>query len=355
MTEPGAYGFDWQLDDAVTGVHRSLEPLGALPHVAVRLDPDAPANEHEIVLDVELLNVDATSFRVIREQAGDDPERMAALISSIVAERGKLQNPLTGSGGVLVGRIAQAGAMSSTAGLPLGTRIVPLVSLIALPLRLDHVGPVDPSSTQVPATGRAVVTGRMPWALVPDDLPLDVALTACDVYPAAWHVRDRSRPGDHVLVLGAGHAGLLAAVAACDAVGPQGRVSVVDASTAALARLPQVAPAARAVRADATQASTVVAELAADGAGPADVTLVCTSAVGCEGTAILATSTHGVVLYFSTATSFHAAALGVDALSTTVNLVIPNGCTPDRAGYTLELLRTHPALLDSFRHRPPRS
>ena len=351
MTRAGAARFDWQLDPAVTGAHRSLEPLGALPHVAVRLDPDTPPNEHEALLDVELLNVDATSFAVIRSQAGADPERMADLLLAIVAERGKLQNPVTGSGGVLVGRVAHAGDRSPAAGLAPGTRVVPLVSLIALPLRLTTVGPVDTWSPQVPATGRAVTTGRMPLVVVPDDLPLDVALTACDVYPAAWHVRDRARPGDHVLVLGAGHAGLLAAVAAADAVGGSGRVSVVDASADALDRLSAVAPAARTVLADATRASAVVAALAADGAGPADVTLVCTSAAGCEGAAILATSPDGVVLYFSTATSFHAAALGVDALSTTVGLVIPNGCTPDRGGYTFDLLRAHPALLDAFRHR----
>jgi L-erythro-3,5-diaminohexanoate dehydrogenase len=350
VTSAAAARFDWQVDPTVTGAHRSLEPPGALPHVAARLDPDAAPNEHEALVEVELLNVDATSFAVIRAQSDGDPDRMAEAIRSIVADRGKLQNPVTGSGGVLLGRLAEAGVRSPAAGLAPGTLVVPLVSLIALPLRLVTVGPVDPSSPQVPASGRAVVTGRMPVVAVPEDLPVDVALTACDVYPAAWHVRDRARPGDHVLVLGAGHAGVLAAVAAGAAVGDTGRVSVVDTSAAALERLLVVAPRSRPLLADATRASEVVASLAADGGGPADVTLVCTSAAGCEGTAILATSPDGVVLYFSTATSFHAAALGVDALSTTVRLVIPNGCTPDRAGYTFDLLRSHPALLEAFRH-----
>ncbi len=351
MTPPGTTGFDWQLDPAVTGAHRSLEPIGALPHVALRLDADTPPNAYETALDVELLNVDATSYAVIREHARADPGLMADEINGIVGERGKMQNPVTGSGGVLVGRVVSAGELSSAVAVPAGTRVVPLVSLIALPLRLYSVGPLDPWSPQVPVTGRAVMTGRMPWVELPDDLPLDVALTACDVYPVAWHVRDQAGPGDHVLVLGAGHAGLLAAVAATAAAGADGRVSVVDASAAALERLAVVAPAARGVHADATRASAVVAALAADGGWPADVTLVCTSATGCEGSAILATAQDGVVLYFSTATSFHAAALGVDAVRTTVRLQIPNGCTPDRAGYTLELLRAQPALLDAFRHR----
>jgi L-erythro-3,5-diaminohexanoate dehydrogenase len=344
--------FSWQLDDAVTGGHRSMEPAGALPHLATRLDADAPLGAHEAFLDVELLNIDATSYRVIRDRAGADPVRMAALVREVVADRGKLQNPWTGSGGVLVGRVDEAGDLSPVTGMAIGSRVVPLVSLIALPLRLDDVGPVDPSTPQVPARGRAVVTGRMPVAEVPDDLPLDVALTAFDVYPVAWHVRDRARPGDHVLVLGAGHAGLLAAAAGTEQVGPVGRVTVVDTSEAALGRLVTVAPGARAVRADATDAAAVVRALDDDGAGPSDLTLVCASAAGCEGTAILTTAPDGTVLFFSTATTFPAAALGVDALGTTVSLVIPNGCTPDRGGYTLDLLRANPFLLDAFRHRP---
>jgi len=344
--------FGWQLDAAISGIHRSVTEPGTLPHLASRLDADTDPNEHEFSLDVELLNVDATSYRVIRERCGADRQAMADLICSIVAEHGKLQNPWTGSGGVLVGRVARAGARSGAAGLPVRTRVVPLVSLITLPLHLDQVGPLDPDDPQVPARGRAVVTGRMPWAEVPDDLPLDVVLTAFDVYPAAWHVRHRAEPGHHVLILGAGHAGLLAAVAATATVGATGRVSVVDGSTQALHRLQDVAPEAHAIRADATEPVAVVAALAADGAGCADVTLVCTSAAGCEGTAILATQAHGLVLFFSTATSFPAAALGTDALGSAVELVIPNGCTPDRGAYTLELLRQTPALLDSFRHRP---
>jgi L-erythro-3,5-diaminohexanoate dehydrogenase len=346
----GTAGFDWQLDPAVTGAHRSLEPVGALPHLATRVDPDAPANEHEAVLDVERLNIDATSFRVFRDRAGGDPERIADTIRSVVEHSGKLQNPWTGSGGVLAGRLVRAGPLSSLAGVPESTLVVPLVSLITLPLRLDSVGPVDPSTPQVPARGRAVVTGRMPCAVVPGDLPLDVALTAFDVYPAAWHVRAHARPGDHVLVLGAGHAGLLAAVAASEVVGDGGAVAVVDTSAAALERLAGVVPAALAVRGDATDPTALARALADRGARPADVTVVCTTSPGCEGSALLCTATDGTILYFSTATTFAAAALGTDALDTGVGLVVSNGCTPDRGALTLELLRGNRALWEAFRH-----
>jgi L-erythro-3,5-diaminohexanoate dehydrogenase len=348
---PGTAGA-WYLSRPLLGVHRSLEPAGALPHVARRLDAGAPANAYEAELDVEMLHVDATSYAAIRRRCDGDARRMAATIEEIVAERGKLQNPWTGSGGILVGRVARVGDEHWAAELEVGARVVPLASLIAIPLQLDTVGPVAPANPQVPVSGRAIVTGRMACAPVPDDLPLAVVLSALDVYPAASHTRAIARPGQHVLVLGAGHAGLVAAAAGHEAVGADGRVTVVDVAPAALERLRAADPRTSTIRGDATDPVAVLEALDEHGLPRADLTLLCTSAQGCEGTAILATDEAGLVLFFSTATSFPAAALGADSVSSKTRLTIPNGYTDDRGEYTLELLRRSPALLDAFEGRP---
>jgi L-erythro-3,5-diaminohexanoate dehydrogenase len=329
----------WYADADLLGVRRSLEPRGALPHIARRLDAATPANAFEAEVDVEVLNVDATSYREIRERCDGDPARMAATIEDVVRERGKLQNPWTGSGGILAGRVARVGERHWDGDLRVGQRVVPLASLIAIPLRLDTVGPLSPASPQVPVTGRAIVTGHMACEPVPDDLPFGVVLSALDVYPAASHARNLAAPGAHVLVLGAGHAGLLAAAAAHEAVGTEGRVTAVDASPHALARMAAANPATTALLGDATDPVGTVAQLRRHGLPRADLTLVCTSAPGCEGTAILATDDAGAILFFSTATSFPAAALGADSVSSRTRLVIPNGYTDDRGGYALDLLR----------------
>jgi L-erythro-3,5-diaminohexanoate dehydrogenase len=341
----------WYVNAALLGVHRALEPAGALPHIARRVDAAAPANAYEAELDVEVLNVDATSYAAIRRHCDGDAARMAAAIEEIVAERGKLQNPWTGSGGILAGRVARVGDEHWARDLVPGERVVPLASLIAIPLVLDGVGPLDPASPQVPVRGRAIVTGRMACGLVPEDLPLGVVLSALDVYPAASHTRAIARPGQHVLVLGAGHAGLVAAAAAHEAVGPEGRVTALDAAPAALERMRSADPATTTIRADATDSVGALEALAAHGLPRADLTLVCTSAPACEGTAILATDESGVVLFFSTATSFPAAALGADSISSRTRLTIPNGYTDDRGEYALDLLRRSPALLAAFEGR----
>lgn len=335
-------------DPARLGVHRSLEPPGALPHIATVLDPMAPVNEHEVELAVQRLAIDATSFAEIRRRSERDPDRMARTIEQIVGERGKLQNPWTGSGGVLMGRVVEVGAARSCDDLAPGEIVVPLASLIAIPLVLSDVGPVDPLDPHVPVRGRAIVTGAMRCGRMPSDLPARVALTAFDVYPVASYVRALASPEAHVLVLGAGHAGLLALAAAGEAVGGSRAPTVVDVSEQALARAVAVEPSATALLADVTQPLTVTTALAEAGAVPADLTLVCTDVAGAEGTAILATAARGTVIFFSTATRFAAAALGADAIGSRAHLLIPNGLTEDRGQYALDLLRAVAPLRRAF-------
>lgn len=326
------------------GVHRSLEPPGALPHIARRLDATLPANTYEVELAAEMLAIDATSFADIRRRGGGNPEAMADLITTIAADHGKHQNPVTGSGGVVLGRVTSVGSDRVLDDLTEGDLVVPLASLIAVPLELHEVGPVDPETPLVAVRGRAIVTGAMLCGRVADDLGAVVSLTAFDVYPVASYARDLASPGGHVLVLGAGHAGLLAVAAARRAVGPAGTVTAADLSSAALERAREVDAAVITVHANVTDPLGLAEQMA----GPADLTLVCTSVPGAEGAALVATETHGTIVFFSTATRFAAAALGADAVGSQARLVIPNGLTDDRGEYALELLRTVAPLRVAF-------
>lgn len=336
----------WHADQI--GINRSLEPPGALPHIAKKLDAASPPNEYEAELAVDTLAVDATSFAAIRDKSGGDPELMGDTIGAIVSDRGKLQNPWTGSGGVVLGRVTRVGPKHVNGDLRHGELVVPLASLIAIPLELYEIGPVNPRNPHVPARGRAIVTGSMLCARVPVDLPRATALTALDVYPAASHTRELATPGGHVLVLGAGHAGLLAIAAAREAVGRDGVVTAVDTSAAALESARRVDPAVVALHESATDPLAVTDALAEQVKRRADLTLLCTSVEGAEGAAILGTTARGTIVFFSTATRFSAAALGADAVGSQPRLLIPCGLTDDRGDYAFELLRSHPALRQAF-------
>jgi L-erythro-3,5-diaminohexanoate dehydrogenase len=94
-----------------------------------------------------------------------------------------------------------------------------------------------------------------------------------------------------------------------------------------------------------------LAEGVARAGGPADVTVVCVDAPGCEGGAILSTAQGGTVIFFSMATSFSGAALGAEGMAADVTMLIGNGYVPGHASLALELIRTNPAVRALFERR----
>jgi L-erythro-3,5-diaminohexanoate dehydrogenase len=328
------------------GVGRVVAPPHALPQPAERLDPRPPVREREFELAVERLCLDSTSFRSIRERAGADPVAMGERIAAIVAERGKMHNPETDSGGVLLGTVTAIG--EGFEGAPaIGDRVVNLASLTLTPLRLDAVTAVDPHNAHVLVEGTAYVPQRAPWGLLPDDIPTTTAIELYDVYGAGSHTRDLAPEQGTVVVLGAGHGGKLALAAARDAM-EGGTVVAVDVDAAAVDRVASLGLCDVGVVADLRDPLGALDAVTAAGVGPADLTVIVVSATGCEATAILLTAKGGRMLFYSMATSFQTAALTADGQSADVMMMIGNGFAPDAGSYALDLYRRTPALREAY-------
>ena len=91
------------------GAERVLEPPGALPQAALRLDATMPMQPYEIEIGVDTLCVDSSSFRQLVESNDRAPVKVGEAILRIVSERGKMYNPVTGSGGILTGTVHAVG------------------------------------------------------------------------------------------------------------------------------------------------------------------------------------------------------------------------------------------------------
>ena len=99
---------------------------------------------------------------------------MAARITEIVAERGKLHNPETDSGGMLLARSRRSGSASPIRPRPETAWSRSLDDAHAAAAGRGHE--LDPASPQVEVAGTAYVFDRGFWAPLPDDLPLQTAL-----------------------------------------------------------------------------------------------------------------------------------------------------------------------------------
>jgi L-erythro-3,5-diaminohexanoate dehydrogenase len=336
-------------------LHRVAEPAGVLPQAAWRLDARAAIWPDEVRVRLGRLNLDAASYRQLHDAHGGDPAAMRSAVLAVVAERGKMQNPVTGSGGMLTGVVDEVGP-ASPLGLHPGDRIATLVSLSLTPLAItDGLARWDARSEQVPCAGHAILFGRSMATVLPADLPGPLALAVLDVCgaPALTRRVVAARRDPVVAVIGAaGKSGSLS-VAAARRAGAGRVIGIVrdDREAAALWAAGAIGADAGGPRladvvavADARDPVRLAAAVAGAG-GPADVTVVCVDVPGCEGGAVLATRTPGgTVIFFSMATSFTAAALGAEGLAADVTMLIGNGYVPGHAELAVGLVRDHPGV-----------
>jgi L-erythro-3,5-diaminohexanoate dehydrogenase len=334
------------------GLHRVLAPAGSLPQAAERLDASPVIGPDEVRLRVERLNLDAASFRQLATKHAGDGAAVRREVLEIVAARGKMQNPVTGSGGMLVGVVDEVGP-DSPLGLQPGDRVATLVSLSLTPLLItDGLSRWDGRSEQVPADGTAILFGRSIAARIPDDLPGELAMAVMDVCgaPALTARVVASYPtGARVAVIGgAGKSGSMS-LAAARRAGAR-TVGIVPVETEA-ALLREVGLADEVALADARDPVAVATAVEKALGAPADVTVVCVDVPGCEHGAVLSTAERGTVIFFSMATSFSAAALGAEGLAADITMLIGNGYVPGHAELALDLLRTEPGVRSLFERR----
>ncbi len=342
-----------------TGLHRVLDRPLVLPQAARRLDTSVELWADEVRIRVERLNLDAASFRQLERKHSVDgrPDGAAvrAEVLSIVAERGKMQNPETGSGGMLIGTVEAVGD-DSPLGLRPGDKVATLVSLTLTPLVIeDALARWDGLDEQVPCDGYAVLFGRSIAARLPDDLNADLSLSVMDVCGApaltARVVQEYVEQGRAPVVTvigGAGKSGSLSLAAARHA-GAARTIGVVPHQ--AEADLLAAAAIADAVTIADARDPIALRDAVVGAGGPADVTVVCVDVPGCEGGAVLATAEGGTVIFFSMATSFSAAALGAEGLAADVRMLVGNGYVPGHAAYALDLLRADAGVRGLFERR----
>lgn len=344
-------------EESPVGLHRVVAPAGVLPQAAEVLDTRPEIWPGETLVRVDRLNLDAASARQLREAAGGDPDLVRAEVLRIVRSRGKMHNPVTGSGGMLLGTVEAVGPRSPL-GLRVGQRVATLVSLTLTPLHLDDDLELwDGLTEQVPTTGHAVLFARSIAAAVPDDLDESDVLAVMDVCGAPALV--------HRVVADRVARGLRADVAVLGAAGKSGSLSLAAAREAGAGRLVGLVPVAHeqealvgagladeVVLADATDpVATAGAVRGGLGGHGADVTVVCVDVPGCEHGAVLATDDGGTVVFFSMATSFSAAALGAEGLAADVTMLVGNGYTPGHAELALRLFRASDGVRALFSDR----
>ena len=332
------------------GTHRVLEPADAMPQSAWKIDNAPVARENEILCDVEILNIDSASFKQISDACDGDATRIAAHVLDTVARRGKQHNPVTGSGGMFIGRIAQVGAALNV-GMEVGQRIASLVSLSLTPLHIESIERVDVATGRIWVKAKAILFESGLWAKLPDDIDENVALAVLDVAGAPAQVKRLCKPGQTVVVIGAdGKSGMLSCAQAKTRVGASGCVIGIAPSgeTPSAKLLQEAGLVDHFIVADARDTLGMSAAVAAVVPELADIVINCVNVPQTELGSILCTKDEGIVYFFSMSTSFTAAALGAEGVGKDVTMIVGNGYAKGHAEVALQTLRDFPAIRAYF-------
>ncbi len=306
------------------GFHRVIAPRGVVPQAAERVD-NTPKQLHpsEKLVQVKLLNLDSTSTRQISESGAKITDR----VWEIVQQRGKMHNPVTNSGGVLLAEYE-------------GKAIVPWTSLSAIPLHLESIGAVH--GQQIDVVGTAVLFESYYFTPVPDGMDWRLAATALDIASLAVQVKRvvlERRPMSRALVIGCGNAGI-AAMATIKKYKPDVEIYGVDVSETNFARIRQFGLSDHLAVLDAVNAEALLSFV-----GDCDLVVNCVNVQNTEAASVLATRDHGLILFFSMATQFDKASLATDATGKDVVMQVASGIARGEDEEIFQLLKDYPDLL----------
>ena len=332
------------------GTHRVLEPEGTLPQPAWKIDNTMEIYDNEILIDVQTLNIDSASFTQIEQEAEGDVEKIKAKMKEIIGDRGKHHNPVTGSGGMLIGTIAKIGDKLQDRDLKVGDRIATLVSLSLTPLKIDNIKEVRPEIDQADVKGQAILFESGIYAKLPEDMSETLALAVLDVAGAPAQTAKLVEPGDTVFIIGAGgKSGMLCLHEARKRAGVTGTVIGMGHSDSSCNRIKELGLADIVLQGDATKPVEVLEMVKESlGGNQADITINCVNIPDTEMASILPTKDDGTIYFFSMATSFTKAALGAEGVGKDTEMIIGNGYTKGHADIALNTLRENPKLKDIF-------
>lgn len=332
------------------GTHRVINE-NVLPQPAYKVDNNMDIYDNEVLINVSALNIDSASFTQIEEECNHDIEKIKNRILEIVKEKGKMQNPVTGSGGMLIGTIEKIGIdLDGKIDLKVGDKIATLVSLSLTPLVIDEIIDIKPDIDRVEIKGKAILFESGIYAKLPEDLSENLALAALDVAGAPAQTQKIVKENDSVLILGAaGKSGMLCCYEARKKAGKKGKVMGLVRSEKQARFLIENRLVDTAIVGDAQNPNEVLQKvLRCNNNKEVDVCINCVNVPNTEMSSILPVKDDGLVYFFSMATTFTKAALGAEGVGKDVNMIIGNGYTKGHADVTINALRESEILREIF-------
>jgi len=166
---------------ATYGIKRVLEPKNVLPTSAWKLDNGRNIFPDELRVSIKRIHLEGTGFKQICTESNDDEKKIKQNIIDMVIRRGKLHNPVTDTGGLVMGMVEEIGAeYDNREGLKTGDLIICNASAASIPLYIEEITGVNKAFNQLEAKGYAIIHSLIPIVKAPKDVPVDMLMFTFD-------------------------------------------------------------------------------------------------------------------------------------------------------------------------------
>lgn len=339
------------------GINRTIEPKGSLPQPAWKLDNTMELRSNEILIDVKIINLNLVNFNAILEETNFQEERMKSRIMDIIEERGKLHNPVTGTGGILYGRVLEMSeGYPNNYNIRVGDEIVSLGSMTLLPIKLDKIKAINFEIAQLEVEGKCILYANSPIIKKPKDLPLELVVSALDEAGAPSRTYQIVKENQNILIIGAnGKIGLLCAYAAKDRLHGTGRLVGIVKSEKSKEQLEKYNIYDEVLQIDATYTSAFYDLESKDkNMGKYDIVINCVNSPNTEMGSLLSVKDKGIIYFASLSSDYKLTSLTAEGIGKEISIIPYTGFLEGHADYALSLVRKSKQLQELLEYKDER-
>lgn len=185
------------------GIERVLEPKNVFPTSAWKLDNNRTVGPREMRINLHKIHIEATSFKQICLEANGDENSIRQKIIDIVIKRGKLHNPVTDTGGLAYGTIAEIHKTYERGDqVSVGEAVLCNCSTANLPMYIARINSIDMAMGQIDVEGYAIVHDSIPIVHKPEGVPLNLLLYVFNESGTLLRLSQLAQQKKKILVVG---------------------------------------------------------------------------------------------------------------------------------------------------------
>jgi|GEM_PF-383987 len=334
------------------GISRSIEPKASLPQPAWKLDNTMVLGSSEVLIDVKIININLVSFNEILEAAEFQEERIKSRILEIIKERGKLHNPVTGTGGMLYGRVVQMGeSYPNNYGLKVDDEIISLTSLSLTPIKIDRILAIDYKNAQLEVDGKCILFANSPIIKKPEDLPLKLVIYTLDEAGAPFRTYRIVKKNQRVLIIGAnGKIGLLCAYAAKDKLAGTGSLTGIVKSERSKEEIAKYGIFDEILLLNAANTEYFY-KLEESDTEKYDIVINCVNSPNTEMASLLFVKDKGIIYFATLSSDYKLTSLTAEGMGKEITIIPYTGYLAGHSDYTLNLVRKYRELRELLQYK----